>query len=850
MSNCRGLDDMALLPLTEADKCPHLSLLSVTKNDLVTDTALAWVANGCASQLLTFSFKGTSITKASARAVRDMFAYCDMIFDENMSGFFPKPRVGHRKLLNHYYVMQQGFARIQARVRRWGATRRVARVRGAAKREASAQLITNTVRIVAAQHVVHRKRMAWKKLNRDAEIVTSFFWICFAKKRVWRVKQYNYHMWIRSQVECIQRAWRLFWKKTRWYLLKKEFLEWVRLNVFSATKIESIVRMYQGKTRARRVYEMRLGRKHVEDRKARFIQRFYRGYKGRIRAWIIKAQLEDLLFQENRGSTRIQHAIRKYRLQKLLDERILEKRMIAGAVVMMQSIVRGRISRVRVMEIKADIREIKEEAGALKIQTRWRVKKARLRVQKIREAYYRRIAKQGKAASVIANAHRGRVARRALADKLAAKTASVHLKVQARIWAATTIQSYYRGHCGRVRFNGLVREKKGKWKELYDSEKQRRFFYNKLTGEIRWRMPQDLLDLIPRPQCDNCEFYEAALECVVCNEVYCMQCFDQVHYGGRRKDHEFRSLFDFYGKRLDYGDGVFPSKWPSEVIQDEVQGWMLRVAPIRDPRECWGDWEIYSDADARAIVAETSKSSPGHKPPPVVERTFYFNRATFEASYDEPPDVQLLRKEEQDRLEREEQNRQWDSQRIAEMDQYVHAPGNRPNTGTYYDSEGNVVTWDPSSQGYYDEHGQWITSDENFQYQGYYDASGQWVATEGQSYEEGEWEGYYDEQGNYIYTDPNVNGYWSHDGTWVEYAPSDAHPEPSARESARASARGPKPPLSARLAATARGSARGGVRGSAHGPGGAAMATTGSMLGGKKSGRGEEVRGWIPGVAL
>ena len=71
----------------------------------------------------------------------------------------------------------------------------------------------------------------------------------------------------------------------------------------------------------------------------------------------------------------------------MLDERILQKRMNAGAVVMMQSVVRGRISRVRVMEIKADIREIKEEAGALKIQTRWRVKKASLRVAKIREAY-------------------------------------------------------------------------------------------------------------------------------------------------------------------------------------------------------------------------------------------------------------------------------------------------------------------------------------------------------------------------------------------------------------------------------------------------------------------------------
>ena len=132
-------------------------------------------------------------------------------------------------------------------------------------------------------------------------------------------------------------------------------------------------------------------------------------------------------------------------------------------------------------------------------------------------------------------------------------------------------------------------------------------------------MPQDLLDLIPRPCCDNCSFYEGCVECYVCNEVYCTQCFEQVHYGGRRKDHDFRSLYDYYGKRIDYGDGVFPSKWPSEVMQDEIQGWMLRVAPIRDPTALYDDWEEYNELQP--------SGAPG--------RTFYFNRRTYEASYGE-----------------------------------------------------------------------------------------------------------------------------------------------------------------------------------------------------------------------
>lgn len=117
-----------------------------------------------------------------------------------------------------------------------------------------------------------------------------------------------------------------------------------------------------------------------------------------------------------------------------------------------------------------------------------------------------------------------------------------------------------------------MRERKGKWKELFDEDTQRRYFYNKLTGEIRWRMPQDLLDLIPKPLCDNCATCNALVECFICNEVYCEECFTSVHRGGRRKDHSYRALYDYHGRRMGYGDGNFPSKWPSEIEQDEVQG--------------------------------------------------------------------------------------------------------------------------------------------------------------------------------------------------------------------------------------------------------------------------------------
>ncbi|CAN0492620.1 unnamed protein product, partial [Discosporangium mesarthrocarpum] len=45
---------------------------------------------------------------------------------------------------------------------------------------------------------------------------------------------------------------------------------------------------------------------------------------------------------------------------------------------------------------------------------------------------------------------------------------------------------------------------------------------------------------------------------------------EQVHDGGKRRMHEFRALYDYYGKRVDYGDSEFPSKWPTDIIQVDI----------------------------------------------------------------------------------------------------------------------------------------------------------------------------------------------------------------------------------------------------------------------------------------
>ncbi|ETL49369.1 hypothetical protein L916_01124, partial [Phytophthora nicotianae] len=139
---------------------------------------------------------------------------------------------------------------------------------------------------------------------------------------------------------------------------------------------------------------------------------------------------------------------------------------------------------------------------------------------------------------------------------------------------------------------------------------------NQVNGEIRWRLPRDLLSLTVRPICAQCETPEtASFECATCSEFFCDHCDVVVHGGGKRRQHNKRKLFDYYGRRRDYGDGEFPSIWPSEMLQDASRGYdFVNLSP----RDNYQDmlWEISQFVPVSTgnwddeVVPSTAASSP------------------------------------------------------------------------------------------------------------------------------------------------------------------------------------------------------------------------------------------------
>ena len=631
VTGCKSLTDMMMLPLTEVDKVMALKTLILLNCPLITDTTLAWFASKTQNiQLL--ACKGSSISKHSVQAVRDRFPNSDKLDNQNFLGFWPKFRIDDRKIMNKYFYAKQGWIKIQARQRSWLARQRVAVIVEKRRRKKAVAKLQRMCYWFVAINRMHYKRCAYKVQQRYAILITSVFYIAKARKRVYRRKQELHKSFLNKQATLIETHWRMHYA----YKLRMQKLalyhEWLRKREYGTMKIQSIARVCFAKNRVLLIKKMRLARELLIERKSIVIQRCWRGGKGRTNAKERKAYIEWFTVRRHTAAEQIQRKARINYTNKLVKQRQDRKMLLYRSTTSIQSLMRGFMCRLVLAQEGAEEAEILQDSAATVIQSQWRVKGARLLIGRMKADYAAQEKRKERAAVVVQNSARAKLARRELTKKKEEYLMLLKARVDVELWGVCKIQALYRGMRGRVRFDKLVREKKGKWKELFDEEKQKRFFYNKLTGEIRWRMPQDLLDLIPRPKCDNCTFYEGILECSVCNEVYCQQCWDQVHFGGRRKDHEFRALYDFYNNRLDYGDGIFPSKWPSEIIQDEVQGWMLRVAPIRDPIQTYGNgWEEYNELEIDGSVG----------------KPFFFNRETFEAAYDQPQEVVQYMHEQQ-----------------------------------------------------------------------------------------------------------------------------------------------------------------------------------------------------------
>lgn len=630
LTGCTALLDADMLPLCTVDKTLHLNTLIINGIKYLSDSGLAWIATARNETLRHFAFKGTSITRQSAQAVRDLFPYSDLVCNENFHGFWPKTRMHDRLLINKYHLVCMGITKIQARLRKIIAKIFVSGIAYRRRIHNGAMKITMSFRIAQAKRILKEKRAAWILKNKRAVIVTSLFHMAVAKCKVKLARLELLKKLRFAQAMRIQRAFRVYRDKKTVEKIRQAYLALIRKRRRAQIIIQSGARMWAAMERVSRINAYVKATKALRQRKALLIQRVFRGHEARCIVKAKIAELELIRMTNLESAVKIQRRWRNSRTNNILKVAKEIRRRRELSAIKAQAVMRGKLARWKHKEMQILKEDFIRNKAAIKMQTRLRMLHARILVNRLLAEHRELIRRQTKASLTFSCHWRGRNGRMIIKELRRQRDEDIRERVLLEMWAVGKIQACFRGMRGRMRFDDVLKEKKGKWKELMDEDKGRRFFYNKLTGEIRWRMPKDLLDLIPRPKCDNCEKFEAGVECAVCDEVFCHTCWENIHHGGRRRDHEFRVLYDYYGKRIDYGDGTFPCKWSTEVMQDEIQGWMLRVAPVRDAASIYGDWEYY--ADDSSIAYNPSLNIDASK-------AFYFNRKNFETSYEMPLEV-------------------------------------------------------------------------------------------------------------------------------------------------------------------------------------------------------------------
>lgn len=623
-TGCRSISDDAIAFIADTEfEEPGLRHLLLAHCPKFGDIGLAWLVEGSGgANLVTLALLRTCCTTAALKSYRDHFVHSELRRDPDFFGFKARPRWEHRECIHHHAKKRNAAVTFQSAYRALCDRRKFMEVQRHQLLNSAATKTQTVIRRALAQ-----KRVAAIRERRANEWAAAIAIQCLARRAFAYQCAGDHRAAVFRRIAAlaataIQKAWRGLVSRRYLSRLHEQMRERSRMRARSATFLQRHFRGYLGRQQAAMRWRERAAERARQVAAASGLQCQVRAFAAKKHASRIRAVKLKQSETERKAAVLVQSRVRRNRTSAIVQSRRALFQAREHAATSLQSTWRARRDRLMVYVAAAERRHETENESAATIQRAERVRSARLELAARRAATRNELRNMIGAAITLQKSAR-RLSGQAKAERLRKARKSMDLKLsQIRDWAATTIAAGWRGACGRKEARRALNAKRALWKEMFDEDSQRPFFYNQLTGEIRWRRPQALLDLMKRPICSNCEYFEAATECATCQEFFCADCWQQVHYGGMRAAHPFRSLYDAYGKRVDYGDGdmQFRSHWPSEIIQDDINGILLRIAPHREPVEVIGAWQRYEDVDYGTSFYYNPISGEGTYQPPQVAR--------------------------------------------------------------------------------------------------------------------------------------------------------------------------------------------------------------------------------------
>ncbi|CAN0132260.1 unnamed protein product [Ascophyllum nodosum] len=588
-----GLDDSALVGFHE-HRMEKLKRVNLRNCPRITGMGVQWLADGC-PVLCSLNLKGTRATLTALDVLKERYPYCYVKVEVRFFGLSPLTKTKQRIAMNRHALLHKSAKRVQHAFRTKIARKEVFVHRRRRVMKTLAGMLSRVWR--KKQDRAHLQEFSLL-ISREAgcAVVIQTIWRkVLARILVDRLRRERYQRELPRRAIYIQRSYRGVCGRRKVDRRRVEVCKIQERQAEATLSIQQIFRMHRAKVECQKRCEAKERLLRKRDNAARMLGMKWRSYRAQqelefLRRLCIKGKVK----QEMAG-TAIQKAFRVMRCRRRLEQKRHERACKHASVAVIQRHYRGSCARALYAVLFARREGERQTAAAIRLQCWRRLTASRALITILAKSrQLQQVHEQNGARTIQQFYRRYKIKMERLAANMDHED-EVLAMAKLEIWAATRIQALARGAKGRAKATARRLEHMGRWKEMFDEERGASFYYSQVSGEIRWRRPQEVLELLPRPPCGDCGYFEAFSECADCGEFFCSACFQKVHGGGKRLYHEFRALYDYYGRRVDYGDGEFPSCWPTEIAQDDENGWRRRVSPEGGASEEVGDWIQYTD---------------------------------------------------------------------------------------------------------------------------------------------------------------------------------------------------------------------------------------------------------------
>ena len=581
-SGCSRVTDDAIMSLCSKRFIPGLDSLDLSRCPKVGDIAITYVADGLQRDgsfeitLTKLALKGTGVTTTSLKAIRDQARYSTIKTNNSYFGFWPLSRTRDRKVINDYGLRSRHATTIQSMFR----ARKDAQIVQCARENYSRKKVSTLLSAIWRGHQARlfAKDLRKKKWIQNKEAVKLQCWsrVILAKKKYEVMRRRRWLSVAPFAAVSVQRIFRGWLGRNTAKLTRTELLEMLLKMEEASVTLQSFGRSVIAK---RELHKLMAAKQEMDRTRCKSAVRIQSEWR-RLVSWRIlycRRMVRDAIAVRHDWAARtIQTCYWKHKLRETIAMRVYTTKLRFSMTVYIQRWIRERYAIFEAKARQAQLLVQESERASIRIQSLVRRYIACSVVERLKQDRQEELDLQQKKAKVLTWWWRGCLAKARLCELRRLHEKKLRREIKVHHWAATIIAAGWRGKRGRDKSSRARIARMERWKAMWSKEENRPFYYNQLTGEMRWRKPRAVLDLEPRPVCSNCNYYEAQTECADCVEYFCHQCWEAVHFGGRRAQHKFRSLYDFYGKRVDYGDAEFPSLWPTDIEQDDESGWYTR----------------------------------------------------------------------------------------------------------------------------------------------------------------------------------------------------------------------------------------------------------------------------------